>query len=56
MKAIIYTEYGSADVLRLEDIDKPAVGHDDVLVRIRAGLRRIPTIGTSCEATRTSCA
>ena len=36
MKAIIYTEYGSADVLRLEDIDKPAVGDDDVLVRIRA--------------------
>jgi len=36
MKAIIYTEYGSADVLKLQDIDQPAVGDDDVLVRIRA--------------------
>jgi NADPH:quinone reductase-like Zn-dependent oxidoreductase len=36
MKAIIYTEYGSADVLKLQDVDKPTVGDDDVLVRIRA--------------------
>jgi NADPH:quinone reductase-like Zn-dependent oxidoreductase len=36
MKAITIDRYGSPDVLRLEDIDKPAVGADDVLVRIRA--------------------
>ena len=30
MKAIVQDTYGSADVLELRDIDKPAVGHDDV--------------------------
>src|SRR5262245_13594358 len=28
--------YGSADVLTLEEIDKPALGDDDVLIRVRA--------------------
>ena len=36
MKAITQDRYGSADVLELEDIDKPAVGGDEVLVRVRA--------------------
>ena len=36
MKAIIQDRYGSADVLRLEEIDRPVVGDDDVLVRVRA--------------------
>ncbi len=36
MKAIVQDTYGSADVLRLEDIDKPVVGDDDVLVRVHA--------------------
>jgi NADPH:quinone reductase-like Zn-dependent oxidoreductase len=36
MKAIVQDEYGSADVLRFEDIEKPAVGENDVLVRVRA--------------------
>jgi NADPH:quinone reductase-like Zn-dependent oxidoreductase len=36
MKAIVYHEYGSPDVLELKDIDKPVVNHDDVLVRVRA--------------------
>jgi NADPH:quinone reductase-like Zn-dependent oxidoreductase len=36
MKAIVYHKYGSPDVLELEDIDKPVVNDDDVLVRVRA--------------------
>jgi NADPH:quinone reductase-like Zn-dependent oxidoreductase len=36
MKAIACHEYGSPDVLRLEDIQKPTVGEDDVLVRVHA--------------------
>jgi len=35
MKAIIYREYGSPDVLRYEDIEKPAPGAGEVLVRVR---------------------
>jgi NADPH:quinone reductase-like Zn-dependent oxidoreductase len=36
MKAIVQDEYGSADVLRFEDVEKPAVGENEVLVRVRA--------------------
>jgi NADPH:quinone reductase-like Zn-dependent oxidoreductase len=36
MKAIRYDRYGPPDVLRFEDVDMPAVGDDDVLVRVRA--------------------
>jgi NADPH:quinone reductase-like Zn-dependent oxidoreductase len=36
MKAIVQDRYGSADVLRLEDIDVPVPGDDEVLVRVRA--------------------
>ena len=36
MKAIIYHQYGSPDVLQLQDMDKPVVRDDAVLVRIRA--------------------
>jgi NADPH:quinone reductase-like Zn-dependent oxidoreductase len=36
MNAIVQDRYGSADVLRLEEIDKPVVGPDEVLVRVRA--------------------
>jgi len=36
MKAIAYSQYGSPDVLRLEDIEKPTAGDDGVLVRVRA--------------------
>jgi hypothetical protein len=36
MKAIILTHYGSPDVLRLEEIDKPVVPDDGVLLRVHA--------------------
>jgi len=36
MKAIVQDTYGSADVLELREIDRPAIGDDDVLVRVRA--------------------
>ncbi|MET8339842.1 NAD(P)-dependent alcohol dehydrogenase [Streptosporangium canum] len=36
MKAIVYDEYGSAEVLRHTDVEKPAIGDDEVLVRVHA--------------------
>ena len=36
MRAIIHETYGSADVLRLEDVDRPEIADDEVLVRVHA--------------------
>lgn len=36
MNAIVHSAYGSADVLRLTRLPVPAIGPDDVLVRVRA--------------------
>ncbi len=36
MKAIVYTEYGSPDVLELRDIDEPEIADDEVLVHVHA--------------------
>jgi NADPH:quinone reductase-like Zn-dependent oxidoreductase len=36
MRAIVYETYGAADVLHLRDVEMPAVGATDVLVRVRA--------------------
>ena len=36
MKAIVYDGYGSADVLRLEDVEAPAAGAGQVLIRVGA--------------------
>jgi NADPH:quinone reductase-like Zn-dependent oxidoreductase len=36
MKAIVHHRYGPQDVLGLEEIDKPVVGDDDVLIRVHA--------------------
>jgi NADPH:quinone reductase-like Zn-dependent oxidoreductase len=41
MQAIVHTEYGSADVLRFEEIDRPTIGDAEVLIRVHAaGLDR----------------
>lgn len=36
MKAIIQKRYGAPDELELREVPEPAVGDDDVLVRVRA--------------------
>jgi NADPH:quinone reductase-like Zn-dependent oxidoreductase len=37
MKAITHCEYGSPDVLKLEDVEKPIPNDNQLLVRVRAG-------------------
>jgi NADPH:quinone reductase-like Zn-dependent oxidoreductase len=36
MKAIVYHRYGSPDVLKCEEIEKPVAGDDEVLMKVRA--------------------
>ncbi len=36
MKAIIYSSYGPADVLKLEEVEKPVPADDQVLIKVRA--------------------
>ncbi len=36
MRAIVQTKYGSTNVLKLEEVDKPVVSDNGVLVRVHA--------------------
>jgi NADPH:quinone reductase-like Zn-dependent oxidoreductase len=36
MKAIVYQDFGSPDILKYQEIDKPLPGDDEVLIKVRA--------------------
>ena len=36
MKAAVYSEYGPPDVLKIEEVEKPVPGDDEVLVEVHA--------------------
>ena len=36
MKAIVYHNYGSPEVLKCEKLEKPTAGDDEVLIKVRA--------------------
>src|SRR6202047_5336408 len=36
MKAVVYDRYGPANVLRLEEVERPVAGEDEVLIKVHA--------------------
>ena len=45
MKAIVYTQYGTPDVLQLKEVEKPTPRNDEVLIKVRA----VEVTKTCCE-------
>jgi NADPH:quinone reductase-like Zn-dependent oxidoreductase len=45
MKAIVYHEYGSPDVLKLEEVEKPTPSDDEVLIKVHAASVNYPDWG-----------
>lgn len=42
MKAVVYSGYGSPDVLKCVDVEKPSAGDDEVVVKVRAASANAP--------------
>ena len=42
MKAIVQNDYGSTEVLKLKEVDKPAVKENDILVKVHAAAVNSP--------------
>ncbi len=50
MKAIVYTEYGQPDALRLEEVKKPALNEEKVLVEVYAASISVGDLHIVCSA------
>ena len=50
MKAIVYTKYGSPDVLHLEEVEKPALNEEKVLVEVYAASISVGDLHIVCSA------
>ena len=50
MKAIVYTHYGSPDVLHVKEVEKPRPKDDEVLIRVHAA----EATKADCELRRSS--
>ena len=50
MKAIVYCEYGSPDVLKLAEVEKPVPNDNQILIKVRASSLNLIDAVASCGA------